>query len=131
MNKKKLPNKTFIYLVPYKYLIFIVPLFLGAVYFMFKLSERKTVSNYNVQFRGVIIKITKYYRGRYDLELLVGDTKIILSDYNFGEYNNKVNIGDSLIKINNTDCFYYKQSENIVAENCENIREIDTLANQH
>jgi di/tricarboxylate transporter len=130
MNWKKQPNKTFINIVPYKYLVVIFPLFLCAVYFMYKLSERKTVNNFNVQFRGEITKITKRSRGRYDLEVGVGTIKIILSDYNFGQYKNKISIGDSLIKSSNTDCFYYKGIEYILAQNCSNISKIDTLVSK-
>ena len=107
----------------------VIAIFLAVVFFIFKLSEKQPLSNFNVQFRGKITKITKYYRGRYDLELNVNRTnKIILSDYDFGIYKEKVKVGDSLIKSKNTDCFYYKRNEMTIAESCNNIREIDTLS---
>ena len=92
------------------------------------LSEKTTEHNYGVEFRGEITKITKYYRGRYDLKLSInGINKILLSDYDFELYKKKIKSGDLVIKSNNANCFYYKRKEISLAENCTNIREIDTM----
>ena len=55
------------------------------------LSEKTTEHNYGVEFRGEITKITKYYRGRYDLKLSMSRfNKILLSDYDFELYKKKI-----------------------------------------
>ena len=120
MIRKKLSNRN---------IIIVIAIFLAVVFFMFKLSEKQPASNFHIQFRGKITKITKYYRGRYDVELNINRTnKIILSDYNLGIYKEKVRVGDSLVKSNNTDCFYYKRNDIKIAESCNNILEIDTIS---
>ena len=116
MKRKKLSNTN---------IIIVISIFLSVVFFMYKLSEKKPDNNYDMEFRGEITKITKYYRGRYDLELSInGTNKIILSDYDFGLYKEKIKLGDSLIKSKNIDCFYYKRKGISIAESSTNIREI-------
>ena len=82
--------------------ILLITIFSIVAFFIFKSITRTPISYYNLKFSGTITKITNHYRGRYDIELKSkGNEKIILSDYGFASYETKINLGDSLIKLDN------------------------------
>lgn len=119
MKRYKLPPGLQILLIVFILTIAIISFYTG---------RPKPVNYFNVELYGEITAITKYYRGRYDLELKLSKGKvIILSDYSFENYKDVVKTGDSLVKQSGTNCFYYKRNGAVLAENCKSIREVHEM----
>ena len=109
--------------------IIIIFCFFTSVYLLNRKELNKIQEDYSsITFNARIIKITKQYRGRYNLELMSTDkNKILISDYNFGNYVSKINIGDSIIKSVSTNCFSYKKDSIIIFESCNKYNYIEII----
>jgi hypothetical protein len=108
---------------PTKYLAPILIAFVVAVIFIFNVSKRLKLNYNDVEFRAVIIKIEKKYRGRYDLTLRAKSNEVfIVTDNSFYNYRNDIKLGDSLIKLKNFTKFLYTRENKIVIEATESIQ---------
>ena len=101
----------------YRYAPFLLIAFLIIVFSIFYFSRPAPENNLNIEFKGKITKINKQYRGRYDISLQTNEYALIIIDNHFGNYIDKIKIGDSAIKSKNTNCFFYKKDTTLF-ENC-------------
>jgi hypothetical protein len=93
-------------------------LLITAAYQLIKRNNSRAYKVVPNMFKAKIIKITKYYRGRYDLEVV--DKKGIsvrIIDREFAEIAELISVGDSLIRDDFQICPYFK-TKNQNVERC-------------
>jgi hypothetical protein len=99
-------------------------IFMFAHIFAFFYSCRFNPKNdLAVEFRATIIKIEQHENGQYYIDLKTSYGKeFTYIDSAFNMYEDKIRVGDSVIKIINTTCFNYKRKDEVLVESCKSIK---------
>jgi hypothetical protein len=89
-------------------------LLITAAYQLIKRSNSRTYKEVPDKFKAKIVKITKYYRGRYDLEVVEEKgISVRIMDREFTEIAEMISVGDSLIRDDFQSCPYFKTKNQI------------------